>query len=192
MFNTSEFIISATSKKPFKNSEKLNEYVFLGRSNVGKSSLINCLCNKKLLAKVSSKPGKTITLNYYLIDNSFYLVDVPGYGFAQRSQNMKEEFGESIESYLKNNHQIKMCFLLVDTKVGPTNDDLLMYDYLKYLNMNVTVVATKSDKVGNSLIYRHKKQIMEKINDNIILTSTIKKTGINELKLLFSGEKNEE
>lgn len=191
MFNTSEFIISATSKKPFKNPENLNEYVLLGRSNVGKSSLINCLCNKKLLAKVSSKPGKTITLNYYLIDKSFYLVDVPGYGFASRSQEMKEEFGSSIESYLQSNNKIKMCFLLVDTKVGPTNDDLLMYNYLKYLNMNITVVATKSDKVGNSLIYRHKKQIMEKINAPLILTSTVNKTGINELQKVFIGDSDE-
>ena len=91
MFNTSEFIISATNKKQFPNNEGLNEFVFLGRSNVGKSSLINALCNKKLLAKVSSKPGKTITLNYYLIDNNFYLVDVPGYGYADVSKEKQRK-----------------------------------------------------------------------------------------------------
>ena len=133
MFKTSEFIISAVSRKQSPNKDNKNEYVFLGRSNVGKSSLINCLCNKKNLARVSSNPGKTITLNYYLIDNSFYLVDVPGYGFANRSKDMKDSFGNYIDDYLQDNPNLKMCFLLVDTKVGPTADDVLMYDYLKFL-----------------------------------------------------------
>ena len=101
MFKTSEFIISAVSRKQSPNKDNKNEYVFLGRSNVGKSSLINCLCNKKNLARVSSNPGKTITLNYYLIDNSFYLVDVPGYGFANRSKDMKDSFGNYIDDYLQ-------------------------------------------------------------------------------------------
>lgn len=186
MFKTSEFIISAVSRKQSPNKDNKKEYVFLGRSNVGKSSLINCLCNKKGLARVSSNPGKTITLNYYLIDNNFYLVDVPGYGFANRSKDMKESFGEYIDSYLENNPNLKMCFLLVDTKVGPTADDVLMYDYLKYLNLPITVVSTKADKVGKTLYLRHEKNIKLKLKDaNVIMTSTTSKYGIEKLRELF-------
>ena len=99
---------------------------------------------------------------------------------------MKEQFGASIDDYLENSKNIVTCFLLVDTKIGPTNDDVLMYEYLKYLNKNIVVVATKSDKVGNSLLFRHKKQISEKLKDaNVIMTSTVKRTGIEELKQQF-------
>lgn len=183
MYKTSEFIISAVNKKQSPNKSNLNEYVFLGRSNVGKSSLINCLCNKKGLAKVSSNPGKTITLNYYLIDKSFYLVDVPGYGFANRSKEMQDNFGKYIDDYLENNPNLKMCFLLVDTKVGPTQDDVLMYDYLKYLELPVTVVSTKCDKVGKTLLFRHEKNIKEKLKDStVVMTSSEKKIGIDIIR----------
>lgn len=186
MFKTSEFVTSAVSLKQNPNKDNLNEYVFLGRSNVGKSSLINCLCNKKSLARVSSNPGKTITLNYYFIDSSFYLVDVPGYGFANRSKDMKALFGQYIDDYLTKNENIKMCFLLVDTKVGPTADDVLMYDYLKYLNLPITVVTTKCDKIGKTLYFRHEKNIKAKLVDaNVIMTSTTSKYGIEKLKQLF-------
>lgn len=186
MFNTSQFIISTVNKKQSPNKNNFNEFVFLGRSNVGKSSLINALCNKKGMAKVSSNPGKTITLNYYLIDNAFYLVDVPGYGFANRSKDMKESFGKYIDDYLINNPNIKMCFLLVDTKVGPTSDDVLMYDYLKYLNLPITIVSTKADKIGKTLYIRHEKNIKNKLIDcNLIMTSSETKYGLDRLKSMF-------
>lgn len=186
MFKSSEFIISTVNLNQSPNKDNFNEFVFLGRSNVGKSSLINTLCNKKNLARVSSNPGKTITLNYYLIDNSFYLVDVPGYGFANRSKEMKNLFGQYIDNYLQSNTNIKMCFLLVDTKVGATEDDVLMYNYLKYLNLPITVVATKADKIGKTLYFRHEKNIKSKLLDaNVILTSTVSKYGIDNLKTLF-------
>lgn len=189
MFKTSEFITSATNLKQSPNKDNLSEYVFLGRSNVGKSSLINTLCNKKSLARVSSNPGKTITLNYYIIDNSFYLVDVPGYGFANRSKDMKALFGQYIDDYLNKNKNIKMCFLLVDTKVGATADDVLMYNYLKFLNLPITVVTTKCDKIGKTLYFRHEKNIKEKLEDaNIIMTSTASKYGIEKLKLVFEQQ----
>ena len=192
MFKTSEFITSATNLKQSPNKDNFNEYVFLGRSNVGKSSLINTLCNKKSLARVSSNPGKTITLNYYIIDNSFYLVDVPGYGFANRSKDMKALFGQYIDDYLNKNKNIKMCFLLVDTKVGATQDDVLMYEYLKFLNLPITVVTTKCDKIGKTLYFRHEKNIKEKLQDaNIIMTSTASKYGIEKLKLIFEEQKND-
>lgn len=192
MFKTSEFITSATNLKQSPNKDNFNEYVFLGRSNVGKSSLINTLCNKKSLARVSSNPGKTITLNYYIIDNSFYLVDVPGYGFANRSKDMKALFGQYIDDYLNKNKNIKMCFLLVDTKVGATQDDVLMYEYLKFLNLPITVVTTKCDKIGKTLYFRHEKNIREKLQDsNIIMTSTASKYGIEKLKLIFEEQKND-
>ena len=148
MFNDSKYIVSITSLKDSPNSNNLNEYVFLGRSNVGKSSFINALTNKKILAKTSSKPGKTRTINYFLIDDSFYLVDMPGYGYASTSATQRLEFGNIIESYLKKSKTLKAAFLLIDFKVGPTKDDLLMFEYLKYLNMNLLLFCTKIDKVG--------------------------------------------
>ena len=108
MFKTSEFITSATNLKQSPNKDNFNEYVFLGRSNVGKSSLINSITGRKMLAYTSSKPGKTIAINFYLIDKSFYLVDVPGYGFAIKSQSMKAKFGEYIENYLIDNNNLKI------------------------------------------------------------------------------------
>ena len=188
MFKKCEYVISAVKKEQYPNRNNLPEFVFLGRSNVGKSSLINALCNKKGLAKVSSNPGKTITLNYYFIDKQFYLVDVPGYGFAKRSKDMKEHFGQYIDDYLMNNKNIKMCFLLVDTKVGPTADDVLMYDYLKYLELPITVVSTKCDKIGKTLYVRHEKQIKTKLEgSNIVMTSSESKFGLDKLKSLFEN-----
>ena len=131
MFEKCEFITSATNRGQSPNKQDLSEFVFVGRSNVGKSSIINAITNRKLLARTSSKPGKTITLNYFLIDNSFYLVDVPGYGYASRSLDQRAGFGASIEDYLTDNNNLKVVFLLVDTKVGPTKDDILMYKFLK-------------------------------------------------------------
>lgn len=191
MFNNSEFIISTVNLNQSPNKNNSNEFVFLGRSNVGKSSLINALCNKKNLARVSSNPGKTITLNYYLIDKQFYLVDVPGYGFANRSKEMKDVFGKYIDNYLLNNKNIKMCFLLVDTKIGPTEDDVLMYNYLNYLQLPITIISTKSDKVGKTLLIRHEKNIKSKIPDaKIIITSSNSKFGLDNLKLFFNELNN--
>ena len=188
MFNDSKYVISAVSKKQYPNVDNLPEFVFLGRSNVGKSSFINSLTNRKNLARTSGTPGKTITLNYYLIDDMYYFIDVPGYGYAQRNFSMRENFGEYIEEYLQENQNLKVCFLLVDTKVGPTADDILMFNYLKHLNLNIIVVATKSDKVGTTRVLSHKKVIREKLgidNNNIYMTSSHTKLGFDEIRELI-------
>lgn len=194
MFKKCEYIISAVKKNQFPNTNNLSEFVFLGRSNVGKSSFINALTNRKMLAKTSSKPGKTRAINFFLIDDKMYLVDVPGYGYAMQSMTTRENFGDYIEEYLINNDNLKIAFLLVDTKVGPTKDDKLMYEYLKYLNINVMVVGTKSDKVGSTQLVKHAKLISNTLNlamDKIILTSSEKKNGFEKvLKAMeeFIGE----
>ncbi|MDD3999845.1 MAG: ribosome biogenesis GTP-binding protein YihA/YsxC [Bacilli bacterium] len=188
MFKKCEFIISAVSKAQYPNKKSLPEYVFLGRSNVGKSSLINAVVERKLLAHTSSKPGKTQTINFFLIDDAFYLVDVPGYGYAQRSLEQRQSFGKYIETYLSDNPNLRTAFLLVDTKVGPTADDLLMHDYLKYLNINLLVVSTKADKVRKTLLPRHLKQIREQLvlgSDELIVTSVQTRTGIAEIRKLL-------
>lgn len=182
MFEKCQFITSTVNLKQSPNKESLPEFVFVGRSNVGKSSLINAITKRKLLAKTSSKPGKTITLNYFLIDNSFYLVDVPGYGYASRSQSQRQGFGDSIEDYLTNNKNLKIVFLLVDTKVGPTNDDILMYNYLMHLNCNVIILSTKLDKIGSTLRFKAIKNIKEKLNiDYLIETSSEKNYNIDKI-----------
>lgn len=189
MFKEATYIVSAVSPKQYPNHQNLNEYVFLGRSNVGKSSFINALTNRKNLARTSAKPGKTITINFYLIDNSFYLVDVPGYGYASRSLEQRLQFGDFIDEYLTTNKNLKMAFLLVDARHQPTHDDILMYNYLKHLNIPTIIIGTKADKIGSTKRLSHQKTIEKTLNttreDKVILTSSETKLGINELYQFF-------
>ena len=138
--------ISAVRKSQFPSDDK-SEFLLVGRSNVGKSSFINTLVNRKNFARTSSIPGKTQTLNFYLINNCFYLVDAPGYGYAKVNKQLKNKFGLIMEDYLEGRDNLKMVFLLVDFRHKPTDDDVMMYNYLKHYNIPVTVVCTKMDKV---------------------------------------------
>ena len=161
------------------------EFLLVGRSNVGKSSFINALLNRKNLAHTSSRPGKTQTLNFYKINDSFYIIDVPGYGYANVDKKTQSKFGMMIEEYLEKRQQLKRVFLLVDFRIKPTEDDLLMYNFLKYYNLPVTIVATKADKIGGSKKEKCLKQIMDSIDlvvgDDIIVFSSVTKLGRDEV-----------
>lgn len=184
-----EFITSAVNTLQLPTEDAV-EFMFCGRSNVGKSSFINMICNRKSLARTSSNPGKTQTLNLYLINKSFYFVDVPGYGYANVSKTVKATFGKMIENYIQNRTNLKMVFLLVDFRHKPTNDDVLMYNYLKHFNINVTVIATKADKVKNSERSKLKKIIIDALqlndNDSLVITSSEKKEGLTEVLTIIS------
>ena len=159
----------------------LPEFLLVGRSNVGKSSFINTLLERKNLAYTSARPGKTQTLNFYLINKNFYLIDVPGYGYANVSKSVQEKFGLMIEEYLQKRLQLKRVFMLVDFRIKPTEDDILMYNFLKYYNLPVTIIATKADKVGGSKKEKCLRQIMDTIDlvvgDDIIVFSSANKLG---------------
>lgn len=165
--------------------DKKNEFLLLGRSNVGKSSFINTLIERKNFARTSSKPGKTQTLNFYLVNEDFYLVDVPGYGFANVSKETQKKFGVMIEDYLKTRENLRHVFLLIDYRHKPTEDDVLMYDFLKYYNLKITVVATKYDKVTKNGRVKQDKVIKETLKltdeESFIPWSTITKKGRNEV-----------
>ncbi len=157
------------------------EFLVVGRSNVGKSSFINTIINRKNFAKTSGKPGKTQTLNFYLINKEFYIVDVPGYGYAAVSKKQQDKFGMMIEEYLKSRPNLKHVFLLIDYRHKPTENDLMMYDFLKYYNLPVTVIATKYDKIKRSL--RDKQDLLIKntldvdLGDEIVNFSSVTKVG---------------
>lgn len=161
------------------------EFLIVGRSNVGKSSFINTLVNRKNLARTSAKPGKTQTLNFYNIDDLCYLVDVPGYGYATVSNKKQEKFGLMIEEYIMNRPNLKHVFLLVDYRHKPTDNDLIMYDFLKYYNLPVTVVCTKYDKIKKSQKEKQNKLIENTIDlalgDEIIYFSKITKVGRDKI-----------
>ena len=161
------------------------EFLIVGRSNVGKSSFINTLVNRKNLARTSAKPGKTQTLNFYNIDDLCYLVDVPGYGYAAVSNKKQEKFGLMIEEYIMNRLNLKHVFLLVDYRHKPTDNDLIMYDFLKYYNLPVTVVCTKYDKIKKSQKEKQNKLIENTIDlalgDEIIYFSKITKVGRDKI-----------
>jgi len=157
MIKQAEYIKSITDLKD--EPERLPQILLLGRSNVGKSSFINALTNRKNLARVSNTPGKTLTLNFYLIDNEFYLVDAPGYGYAKRSKSLKNDFIVMIESYLLHAKELRLICMLVDFKVGPTKDDLETYEFLKELGVDVMIIATKKDKVPNTHQFKQEQSI---------------------------------
>jgi len=165
------------------------EFLLVGRSNVGKSSFINTILNQKNLARTSSRPGKTQTLNFYLVNDLFYLVDVPGYGYAAVNHEQQKKMGLMIEEYLEKRDQMKRVFMLVDFRIKPTENDILMYQFLKYYNIPVTLVLTKVDKVSSSKKERNLKVIKETIDlavgDDLVLFSSLNKTGRAEiLKIL--------
>lgn len=171
-----------TSQYP---EDKKDEFLLVGRSNVGKSSFINTIVSRKNFARTSATPGKTQTLNFYLVNDNFYLVDVPGYGYASVNKDTQKKFGMMIEEYLINRKNLKRVFLLVDFRHKPTEDDLLMYNFMKYYNLDVTIVATKYDKVGQKDRVKCDRTLREsfelKDNDNIVLFSSVSKKGKEEV-----------
>ena len=182
--NNVELSISAVRQSQYPNDNK-KEFLLVGRSNVGKSSFINSIIERRNLARVSSKPGKTQTLNFYNINNDFYLVDVPGYGYASVSRETQEKFGKMIEEYIENRENLKRVFMLVDFRIKPTQDDLLMYNFLKYYNLPVTIVTTKVDKVSRNDRDKQVKLITETLDikegDKLVLFSIKTKLGKSDI-----------
>lgn len=171
--------------------DKKSEFLLVGRSNVGKSSFINTLIERKNFARTSSKPGKTQTLNFYLVNDSFYLVDVPGYGYASVSKDTQKKFGLMIEEYLKSRENLKHVFMLIDYRHKPTEDDILMYEFLKYYNLDITIVATKYDKISKNGRIKQDKLIKDTLKfdaDEFITFSTITKKGRSEVLSIIEGK----
>lgn len=164
--------------------EGLPEFALAGRSNVGKSSFINRMIGRKALARISSKPGKTQQLNFYKIEEQLFFVDVPGYGYAKVSKSERAAWGKMIESYFTGREQLKAVVLIVDLRHNPTNDDCMMYDFLKHYNIPVIVVATKCDKIPKGKWDKHKKIVRETLQmekeDPLIVFSSEKGIGFEQ------------
>ncbi|WP_125152841.1 ribosome biogenesis GTP-binding protein YihA/YsxC [Clostridium rectalis] len=175
-----EFVTSAVTYNQYPDDDRI-EIAFVGRSNVGKSSLINSLTNRRKLVKVSSTPGKTRLINFFLINNDFYFVDLPGYGYAKVSKQEKLNWSKTIETYLVNRSQLKKIVLLIDCRREPTEDDITMYNWINHYGYKSLIVATKSDKLKQSEIAKSEKRIRETLNMNnneeLIFYSTLKKKG---------------
>ena len=179
-----ELEVIATRRSQYPEREK-PEFLLVGRSNVGKSSFINAILSRKNLAHTSSRPGKTQTLNFYSVNDMLYLVDVPGYGYAQVDKKTQAKFGMMIEEYLEKREQLKRVFMLIDFRHKPTEDDLLMYNFLKYYHVPVTIIATKADKVGGSKKEKNLKVILDSLDlvvgDDLIIFSSVTKQGVKEV-----------
>ena len=182
--NSVELTISAVRRSQYP-TDKKSEYLLVGRSNVGKSSFINTLINRKNYARTSATPGKTQTINFYLVNNDFYLVDAPGYGYAMLSKKKQKKFGLMMEDYIQNRPNLKQVFMLIDFRHKPTNDDLMMYNYLKHFRIPVTIVGTKSDKVGITLHQKQRNLLLEELDlvvgDDFIMFSNVSKVGKKEV-----------
>jgi GTP-binding protein len=172
---SSNIVISAVKPEQYPETE-LPEFALAGRSNVGKSSFINKMLNRKGLARISSKPGKTQTLNFYLINEVLHFVDVPGYGYAKVSKSERAAWGRMIETYFTTREQLKAAVLIVDLRHPPTKDDVMMYDFFKHYEIPCIIIATKADKIPKGKWQKHLKVTKETLdlekNDHIVLFSS--------------------
>ena len=176
--------VSAVRRSQYPTDNK-PEFLLVGRSNVGKSSFINTLINRKNYARTSATPGKTQTINFYLVNNQFYLVDDPGYGYAQVNKKKQKKFGLMMEDYLTSRKNLKQVFMLVDFRHKLSNDDIMMYNFLKYYKLPVTIVATKVDKIPITKQQQQRNVILEDldlvIGDEFIMFSNVTKIGKDEI-----------
>lgn len=193
-----ETVCGITSKLP---QNKYMEFAFTGKSNVGKSSLINGLMNRKALARTSAQPGKTQTINFYNINEQMYFVDLPGYGYAKVSEKEKAKWGKMVDNYLHQSRQLKVVFLLIDIRHEPSENDRLMYDWILHQGFEPIIIATKLDKINRSQIQKHVKMIREGLkvvkNTIVIPYSALTKQGREEIyelldSYLEAGEANYE
>ena len=182
----SEFVTSAPHVNACPSDNK-PEYAFIGRSNVGKSSLINMLCNHKGLAKTSSTPGKTLLINYFIINNEWYIIDLPGYGFAKRSQKVQQQIDQMIRGYILQREQMVNLFVLVDIRLKPQKIDLEFIDWLGISGIPFAIVFTKADKLSKSKAQENAKQWMNQLKDTweelppFFITSSENKMGREEV-----------
>ncbi|MFC3927774.1 ribosome biogenesis GTP-binding protein YihA/YsxC [Streptococcus caprae] len=181
--HNAEIVLSAVSKAQYPDDDK-PEIALAGRSNVGKSSFINTLLNRKNLARTSSKPGKTQQLNFYNIDDKIRFVDVPGYGYAKVSKTERAKWGKMIEEYLTSRENLRAVVSLVDLRHEPTADDIQMYEFLKYYEIPVIVVATKADKIPRGKWNKHESVIKKKLDfdkgDQFVVFSSETKQGYDQ------------
>ncbi|AEF17849.1 GTP-binding protein engB [Thermoanaerobacterium xylanolyticum LX-11] len=178
-----ELKVSAYNKTQYPN-DGLKQIAVIGRSNVGKSSFINAIVNRNNFARVSQKPGKTQGINFYIVNNTFYLVDLPGYGYAEVSKELKKQWSINIETYLNTSAYLVGAIMLVDIRHKPTDDDVLMVNYLKNRNINFQVVATKSDKLKRYEMQMSLKVISDTLSvdkEKIIPFSSLKKAGVDDV-----------
>jgi len=174
-----DLVISAVSKNQYPKSN-LPEIALAGRSNVGKSSFINRIIGRKSLVRTSSKPGKTRTLNFYFINDSYYFVDVPGYGYAKVSKQEREKWGRMMEEYFETREQLRLVVLIVDIRHQPTREDLQMYDYMAYLGIPLVIIATKLDKVSKNKRHQHTQQMKREFGNEIPVIPFSAETGENK------------
>ena len=181
--HNADILLSATNKSHYPQDD-IPEVALAGRSNVGKSSFINTMLNRKNLARTSGKPGKTQLLNFFNIDDQLRFVDVPGYGYARVSKKEREKWGKMIEEYLTTRKNLKAVISLVDLRHEPSADDVQMYEFLKYYEIPVILVATKADKIPRGKWNKHESMIKKKLDfdksDTFIIFSSVNKAGVEE------------
>ena len=188
--NKAEFVKSAVQKNMYPDALSKKEFAFIGRSNVGKSSLINSLTGRKNLARISKTPGRTQLINFFLINDNIYFVDLPGYGFAKVPANVKKNWGNIIETYLSSERE-KIVFLLLDIRRIPSNEDIEMLEWLEHFNIEYYIIFTKNDKVSNNERFKCLKDIRIKLefdNSDVFFHSSLNNKGKEEI-LEFIGNR---
>lgn len=187
-----DFVKSAVYEKDYPEELNKTEFAFVGRSNVGKSSLINSLTSRLKLARTSKTPGRTQLINYFIINDSFYIVDLPGYGFAKVPKEMKKQWGQTMERYIASKRK-KLVFLLLDIRRIPSEEDIDMLKWLDYNNMDYKIIFTKMDKLSNNEKFRQLKEIKKKLvfeNEDVFFHSSHTNKGREEILKFIENELN--